>query len=38
MVVGSRPEGYETMDLTPKGGERLGKVVPPAVGSGEKAV
>ena len=34
MVVGSSLKGSETVDLTPKGGERLGKFVPAVVGAG----
>ena len=37
MVVGSSPDGYETVDLTSEGGENLGKVVPPVVGVGTGA-
>ena len=38
MVVGSRPEGSETVDLMSEGVEHLEKIVLPAVGAGEGVV
>ena len=38
MVVGSIPEGSDTVDLTHEEGYCLGEVVVPAVGTGMRAV
>ena len=38
MFLGSRPEGYETLDLASQGGDHLEKVVRPMVGAGERAM
>ena len=37
MILGSRTEVSKTVDLTSKGGERLGEVILPEVGVGAKA-